>query len=65
MYTDEELLEVGLQPFHFGENADAAIVQADHAEYLKITKADLPFVSVLIDGRNHLTSIKGIKIIQL
>ena len=65
MYTDSELLEVGLQPFHFGENADAVIVQADHAEYLKITKADLPFVEVLIDGRHHLTKIKGIKIIQL
>ena len=65
MYTDSELLEVGLQPFHFGENAHAAIVQADHAEYLKITKADLPFVEVLIDGRHHLTKINGIKIIQL
>jgi nucleotide sugar dehydrogenase len=65
MYTDQELLEVGLQPFHFGENADAAIVQADHSEYLKITNADLPFVEVLIDGRHHLNKIKGIKIIQL
>ena len=65
MYSDKELLEAGLQPFHFGENADAAIVQADHPEYLKITKADLPFVEVLIDGRHHLTKINGIKIIQL
>ena len=65
MYTDSELLEVGLQPFHFGENADAAIVQADHSDYLKITKADLPFVKVVVDGRHHLTVIKGIKIIQL
>jgi nucleotide sugar dehydrogenase len=65
MYSDEELVAVGLLPFHFGENADAAILQADHGEYKRINKKDLPNVDVLIDGRNHLTEIKGIKVVQL
>jgi nucleotide sugar dehydrogenase len=65
LYSDQELVAEGLQPFHFGENADAGILQADHAEYLKLRKEDLPFVHVLIDGRNHLDKIRGIKIVKL
>ncbi|MBB1587451.1 MAG: nucleotide sugar dehydrogenase, partial [Propionibacterium sp.] len=33
---------------------DAAILQADHPEYLDLTAADLPGVSVIIDGRGVL-----------
>ena len=33
LYTDEELQKLGFQPYHLGEPADAAVVQADHAEY--------------------------------
>lgn len=65
MYSDEELVAVGLLPFHFGESADAAILQADHSEYNRLKKSDLPNVDVLIDGRHHLTEVKGIRIIQL
>ena len=65
MYSDEELVAVGLMPFHFGENADAAILHTNHIEYQNIRKPDLPMVSVLIDGRNHLDKIRGIKIVKL
>jgi nucleotide sugar dehydrogenase len=65
LYSDQELVAEGLQPFHFGENADAGILQADHAEYLKLRKEDLPFVHVLIDGRNYLNKIRGIRIVKL
>ncbi|WP_182379024.1 nucleotide sugar dehydrogenase [Nocardioides sp. WS12] len=50
MYTDAELEALGL-PAHAGEPVTAAIVQADHPEYKKLTPADLPGVTVLVDGR--------------
>lgn len=65
MYSDEELIHEGLVPFHFGENADAAIIQADHAEYLHITKKDLPSVNAIVDGRHMLSKVDGTKIIQI
>ena len=34
-----------------GEPVDAAVVQADHAEYRTLGPADLPGVTVLVDGR--------------
>ncbi|MFW6869603.1 nucleotide sugar dehydrogenase [Nocardioides sp. CPCC 206347] len=50
MYTDAELEALGL-PAHRGEPVSAAIVQADHPEYKALTPADLPGVTVLVDGR--------------
>ncbi|MGY3201662.1 nucleotide sugar dehydrogenase [Streptomyces sp. TE5632] len=50
MYTSEELLALGLTP-HDGEKVAAAVLQADHAEYRELTPADLPDVTVLVDGR--------------
>ncbi|NED17545.1 nucleotide sugar dehydrogenase [Streptomyces sp. SID9913] len=50
MYTAEELSALGLTP-HAGQKVTAAILQADHAEYRTLTPADLPGVTVLVDGR--------------
>jgi nucleotide sugar dehydrogenase len=50
MYTDEELIQHGLPPYA-SEPIAAAIIQADHAEYRTLTPADLPGVTVLVDGR--------------
>ncbi|NEC30504.1 nucleotide sugar dehydrogenase [Streptomyces sp. SID8111] len=50
MYTAEELSALGLTP-HAGQKVTAAILQADHAEYRTLTPADLPDVTVLVDGR--------------
>ncbi len=50
LYTPEELEGLGLPGFR-GETVDAAVVQADHAEYAELTSADLPQVKVLVDGR--------------
>ena len=52
--TDDELAAHGLAPYHLGENADAAIIQADHREYAELGPDDLPGIQVLVDGR-HLT----------
>jgi nucleotide sugar dehydrogenase len=65
MYTDNELHHEGFEPFHFGETADAAILQADHAEYVNLTNKELPGVSVILDGRNIIKSVSGIKIVPI
>ncbi|TFD50796.1 nucleotide sugar dehydrogenase [Cryobacterium frigoriphilum] len=51
LYRDDELVALGLSPYHLGEPVDAAIVQADHAEYRTLTPADLPGIRTLLDGR--------------
>jgi nucleotide sugar dehydrogenase len=51
LYTDEELERLGFTPYHLGEPVDAAVVQADHAEYKTLGPADLPGVTAFIDGR--------------
>jgi nucleotide sugar dehydrogenase len=51
LYTDEELAGYGFTPYRLGEPVDAAIVQADHAEYRSLSPADLPGVRAFVDGR--------------
>lgn len=51
LYSDEELAALGFQAYHVGEPVDAAVVQADHAEYRTLSAADLPGIRVLVDGR--------------
>ncbi|MGX7824010.1 nucleotide sugar dehydrogenase [Actinokineospora sp. 24-640] len=51
LYTDDELRSLGFEPYHLGEQIDAAVVQADHAEYREIGPAELPGVTTVIDGR--------------
>lgn len=56
MYTDEELERLGFEPFHLGNDADAAVVQADHAQYRELGPADLPGIKAFIDGRRVSTA---------
>ncbi|GAA2455995.1 nucleotide sugar dehydrogenase [Agromyces soli] len=51
LYSDEELDRLGFTAYHLGEPVDAAIVQADHAEYRRLSPADLPGITAFIDGR--------------
>jgi nucleotide sugar dehydrogenase len=51
MYSDEELSAFGWTPYRLGEPVEAAIVQADHPQYVDLEPADLPGVKVLVDGR--------------
>ena len=53
MYDDDELRLLGFEPYHLGEAVDAAIVQADHAEYRDIGSGNLP-AGVIVDGRRVL-----------
>lgn len=52
LYTDEELLQLGFDVYHFGDAAELVIIQTDHAEYRQMSAADTPGVSLVVDGRN-------------
>jgi UDP-N-acetyl-D-mannosaminuronate dehydrogenase len=52
MYTADELAALGLKAYEPGSPVDAAVLQADHAEYRDLRPADLPGVRVLVDGRS-------------
>lgn len=51
LYTDDELIELGFLPYHFGQDVDAAILQADHSVYKELAPGDLPGVRTFLDGR--------------
>lgn len=51
MYTDDELTRYGFTPYALGTPVDAAVVQADHADYRTLAADDLPGVRTLVDGR--------------
>jgi len=51
MFTDDELERFGFAAYHLGDPVDAAVVQADHAEYRAIGPGDLPGLRAFIDGR--------------
>ncbi len=53
LYADEELQQLGFTPYALGTPVDAAVLQADHAEYAQLTPAELPGVQVLVDGRDR------------
>jgi len=58
MYTDDELARLGFTAYHLGEPVDAAVIQADHAEYASLTATDLPGIRTLVDGR-RITRAEG------
>jgi nucleotide sugar dehydrogenase len=51
MYADDELTALGFTPYTLGQPADAAVVQADHAEYRTLTADALPGIKAFVDGR--------------
>ncbi len=51
MYSDDEVARFGWTPYHLGGSVDAAVLQADHAEYRGLGSEDLPGIRALVDGR--------------
>jgi nucleotide sugar dehydrogenase len=51
LYSDSELQELGFEPFHRGNLAAVAIIQADHSEYGDWKSRDIPGVRLVMDGR--------------
>jgi nucleotide sugar dehydrogenase len=56
LYTSSEIKELGLEPYHLGDNCDAVILQANHREYADLAPETFPGVTYMIDGRNSLNS---------
>ena len=54
MYNDADLEALGWEPYHLGEPVDAAVLQADHADYRTLGPSDLPGVRCVLDGRRTL-----------
>ena len=67
LFTPAELASLGLEPYRDGARVDAAVLQADHAEYGHFTPADLPGVTVLFDGRGVLDPARwpGVTVVTL
>ena len=54
MYNDDEIKALGFEPYAIGGPVDGMILQADHAEYKKLTEKDFPGVKAVVDGRRAL-----------
>ncbi|MDX6726205.1 MAG: hypothetical protein QOK49_1010 [Baekduia sp.] len=54
LFADDELRAHGFAPWDGTSAVDAAVVQADHAEYAALSAADLPGVTTIVDGRGVL-----------
>jgi UDP-N-acetyl-D-mannosaminuronic acid dehydrogenase len=53
LYSDAELQTLGFTPWD-GDGVDAAIVQADHSAYARLSSADIPGAKAVLDGRGIL-----------
>jgi nucleotide sugar dehydrogenase len=51
LYRDDEIRNLGLEPYTVGSTVDVAIVHTDHLEYRGLAPKDLPGVKLLVDGR--------------
>jgi UDP-N-acetyl-D-glucosamine dehydrogenase len=69
LYSEDELDHLGLAVYTTGESCDAAILQADHAEYTDLRPADLPGCHVMFDGRRFLNgdrwTVDGVRYLRL
>lgn len=51
LYSDAELVALGLTPHVWGAPVDAAVLHTDHGEYRALSPQDLPGVRTFLDGR--------------
>ena len=51
MYSADELVALGFVPYQLGEPCDAAVLQADHAEYTNWSSAEMPGIRTILNGR--------------
>lgn len=65
LYTDAELVAFGFEVYHLGQSCDAAIVQAEHAEYRNLTSADIGGATVVVDGRRCVAANPDLHIITI
>lgn len=52
LYTDDELVRFGFDPYHLGDAVDAVVIQTDHQDYRDLAPDQFPGIRTLVDGRN-------------
>ena len=55
MYSDDEITQLGFTPYATGQSVDGVILQADHAEYKKLTSSSFPGVKAVVDEFKQLS----------
>jgi UDP-N-acetyl-D-glucosamine dehydrogenase len=68
LYSNEELEDHGFAPWR-RDAVDAAIIQADHAEYANLQAEDLPGLRVPLDGCRTVDASRwratGVRVVRL
>jgi hypothetical protein len=65
MYGDDELRHIGFEPLPQGAPLDAAVIQADHAEYSQYDAARFGNPRTILNGRNMPLSAVGPTIVRV
>lgn len=58
LFSEDELRELGLEPWDGNTPVDAVVVQADHKEYGELGSENFPGVRVALDGRRILDPVR-------
>ncbi len=54
MYTDDEIVALGFEPYAIGSPIEAIVLQADHQEYKALGEKDFPGLKAVVDGRRSM-----------
>ena len=67
LYTDDELVALGLTPHTRGDTVEAAIIHTDHSEYAALRMEDFPGLRTLVDGRQIVPAgrLDGVELVTL
>lgn len=65
LFSDDEILGLGLVPYHLGEPCSSAVVQADHAEYRDLESSMIGGATVVLDGRRCVNPHRSLQIVVL
>ena len=65
LYSDDELIALGLVPYHLGQWCDGAIVQADHPQYRDLSPSELGGATTIVDGRRIVKPHASLDVITL
>ena len=61
MFTTEEIIEIGLQPYDGdAESVDAIIINTDHLEFIEIVRKQFGNVKIVLDGRYILKDLENL-----
>ncbi|MEP7045274.1 MAG: nucleotide sugar dehydrogenase [Ilumatobacteraceae bacterium] len=65
LYSEDEIRSHGFDTYSMGDRCDAAILQADHSEYQRLSRSMLGGAAVIVDGRNCLPASTDLTVISI